>query len=106
MTDRETIINSVIESGLLKKCVEYQVKKAKTEIQFRDDIEQDMWVWLMGYDIDKLSDAFENNHLNALFSKVLQNWIWSSTSPYHKQYRLFGQNSDEITNKEINIPDE
>lgn len=105
MTDRKEIIDYALKSGLLRRCVECQVSKAKTEKQFLDDIEQDLWVWIMDYDIEKLSDAYENNHLNALISRVIINWLWSTTSPYHKQYRHFLENSDEITDEILNIPD-
>lgn len=105
MTDRQTIIDHLLDTGLLRTCAECQIAKSKTDRQWVDDLEQDLWVWAMTYDIDKLSDAYENNHLNALVSKVCINWLWSKTSPFHKTYREFEDITDEITKKEENIPD-
>lgn len=108
MTKREEIVDYTIKSGLLKRCCECQVAKTKSNIdtEYLDDLEQDMWVWLMTYDIKKLSNAYENGHLNALYSKVIINWLYSNTSPYHKIYRRYTANCDEITDEELNIPDE
>ena len=106
MTDRNEIVDYTIKSGLLRQCVECQVAKSKSDKQWADDIEQEMWMWMLTYDIEKLSDAYENNHLNALISKVLVNQIFSKTSPFHKNYRRYDNITDEITPKEMNIADE
>lgn len=105
MTDRQIIIDNILQKRLIRTCAECQVVKSKTDKQWLDDLEQDLWVWVMTYDINKLSDAFENNHLNALISKVIINWLYSKTSPFHKTYREFEGMTDEITRKEENIPD-
>lgn len=106
MTSREEITDYILKTNLLRTCVECQVAKAKDNRQWIDDIEQDMWVWLLTYDIEKLSDAYEHNHMSALLTKVLINQIYSVTSPLHKTYRKFLNNSDEITDTELNIADE
>lgn len=106
MTDRSEIIDYTLNSGLIRQCVECQVAKSKCDKQWVDDIEQDMWIWMMTYDIEKLADAYKNNHLNALISKVLVNQIFSKTSQFHKNYRRYDRLTDEITPKELNIADE
>lgn len=100
MTDRKEIIDYALNSGLLRRCVECQVAKTKGNMEWIDDLTQDLYLWMAEYDEEKLKDAYENNHLNALISRVLINWLWSTTSPYHRTYRKFIANSDEIT-KEI-----
>ena len=106
MTSREEIVDYALKSRLLRTCVECQIAKSKGNAEFLNDLEQDMWLWMMTYDLEKLQDAYENNHLNALISKVLINQIYSNTSPFYKTYKKFACNSDEITYKELNIPDE
>lgn len=105
MTDRNIIVEDLLSTGLLERCCECQIAKSKSDRQWLDDLKQDMWIWVMTYDIDKLSDAYENNHLNALISKVISHWLWSKTSPFHKTYREFEDITDEITPKELNIAD-
>ena len=106
MSSREEIVNYVLKSKLLRTCVECQIVKSKSNAEYIDDLEQDMWVWLLTYDLEKLQDAYENNHLNALITKVLINQLYSTTSPFYKTYKKFACNSDEITYKELNIPDD
>lgn len=104
--ERQEIVNYALESGLLRRCCECQVARSNGDREWLDDLTQDMWVWLMTYDLDKLVDAYESNHLNALMTKVIINNLYSTTSPYHKTYRKFINSTDEITQKELDIPDE
>lgn len=106
MTSREDIVKYLLDSRLLRTCCECQIAKSKSDKQWLDDLEQDMWVWVMTYDINKLIDAYNNNKINALITKVIVNWLWSKTSPFHKINREFGSITDEITEKELNIADD
>ena len=48
---------------------------------------QEMWLWLLTYDEAKLSDAYENKHLNALITRYLQNQLFSKNSEFYYRYR-------------------
>lgn len=66
----------------------------------KDDFFQDLLLILYDYDNEKLNDAYLNNHLNALVTRIIINNIYSQTSPLWTTYRKFSGKSDEIT-KEI-----
>ena len=66
---------------------------------------QEVFLWLCQYDIEKLSNAYYNRHLNALCTRFIQNQWFSKTSPFYKAFKKFDMNSDEITERELNIPD-
>lgn len=94
-SQREKIIDSILKSKLVEKCVSYQAMKMPKYI--KEEITQETWLWLLSYDIDKLADAFENKHLNALITRYLQNQLNSITSPFYKTYFKNQENFVEIT---------
>lgn len=103
---RSDVVDYLLKTNLLRRCVECQVVKMKDK-QFMDDIEQDAWVWIMTYDEEKLINAYTNGHLNALISRYLINNLFSKTSPFYKTYLKQSDREDEITQKLIDtIPDE
>lgn len=105
--ERQQIIDEALNSGLIRRCCECQVAKSKGDRQWLDDLTQDLYVWMAEYDEEKLKDAYNNNHINALLTRVLINWLWSNTSPYHRTYRKFERDTDEITKElEETTPDE
>ena len=95
------IVDIYINNGLLRECVDYQFAKVKDKsvLQFKDDFYQDLVVTLYTYDIEKLKDAHLNNHFNALVTRIIINNIWSTTSPFYRDYRRFDRRTDEITTK-------
>ena len=100
MTNKE-IVDIYINNGLLKKCVDYQFAKCKDKAvqELKADFGQDLVVLLYEYDNLKLWDAHINGHFNALITRILQNNIYSSTSPLYSKYRKLLKLSDEITPK-------
>jgi len=96
--DRDEIIKSIDESGLLITCVDYQLKKQPQHYGNRDDIIQDAWLWLLTYDLDKLWDAYTNKHLNAMITRYLQNQIFSKTSDYWRRYIRFDTITEGMEN--------
>lgn len=99
------IVTFYLENGLIKRCVECQFAKMKDR-QFEDDMFQDLVLILLEYDNGKMNDAHSHNHFNALITKILQNNIFSQTSPFHKKYYRQSNRETEITAKEYEIPDE
>lgn len=95
---RDTIIQDILKSGLLVTCVDYQLKRQPQHYQNRADIIQDAWLWLLSYDIEKLTDAYLNNHLNALLTRYIQNQIFSKTSDYYRKYVKLNTLSEDLEN--------
>lgn len=96
--NRQEIIDNILDSGLLVTCVDYQLKKQPQHYQNRADIIQDAWMWLLSYDIEKLTDAYLNNHLNALLTRYIQNQIFSKTSDYYRKYVKLNTLSEDLEN--------
>lgn len=98
MTNKE-IVDIYINNGLLRECINYQFAKVKDKsiLQYKEDFFQDLVVILYTYDNEKVNDAHINNHFNALITRIIQNNIWSTTSPFYKYYRRFDHRTDEIT---------
>lgn len=98
MRRREEVIKYIIDSGLLVTCIDYQLKRQPQHYENRDDIIGDAWVWILSYDEEKLVDAFDNNHLNALITRYLQNQLFSTTSEYYRKYIKFNSISEDLSN--------
>lgn len=96
--NRQEIIDNILDSGLLVTCVDYQLKRQPQHYQNRADIIQDAWLWLLSYDIEKLTDAYLNNHLNALLTRYIQNQIFSKTSDYYRKYVKLNTLSEDLEN--------
>lgn len=78
---------------LLKECMDYQFLKLcrldPGKKQFKDDLLQDICVWLLTYDNDKLNDAYRKKHMNALITRIIQNQIYSTSSKFFRDYLDF-----------------
>lgn len=94
--NRQEIIDNILDSGLLVTCVDYQLKKQPQHYQNRADIINDAWYWLLTYNEDKLKDAYEGNHINALITRYLQNQLFSKTSEYYRKYIKLNSLSEEL----------
>lgn len=105
MLSNSEIVQIYLDNRLIKTCVECQFSKLKDR-QYEDDFFQDLVLILLEYDNEKLNDAHNNNHINALITRIILNNIYSVTSKYYKNYIKFNSNSDEITKDVINISDE
>lgn len=99
MTKREEVLEYLFKSKLLERCINCQFFKIGTQ-DFKEDFTQDMWEWVLTYDEDKLYHAYINHHLNALLTRVIQNNIMSTNSPFYKKYKRFINMTMEI-NTEI-----
>lgn len=105
MLSNSEIVQIYLDNRLIKTCVECQFSKLKDR-QYEDDFFQDLVLILLEYDNEKLNNAHNNNHINALITRIIMNNIYSVTSKYYKNYIKFSSNSDEITKDVINISDE
>lgn len=80
---------------LLQKCIQYQFNKAPCK-EWQKDFLSDLYLILLDYDNDKLNNAYENGHLNALITRITINQLHSPRSDFYKAYRKFLANKDDI----------
>ena len=102
--DRQKIIDEVIKRRLVETCVQYRLNKCRSTY-LKEELVQECFLWLMTYDLTKLRDAYQNKHLSALISRYIINQWFSKTSDYYKRYKRMDELSDEITAKELNLPE-
>lgn len=84
--------------NLIHTCIDCQFAKLKDpgKQQFKEDLYQDIIIELLEYSQEKLNNAWENNHLNALVTKIIINNIYSCTSKFYKKYLKFSIKSNEL----------
>ena len=71
----------------------------------KEEMVSETYLWLCNYDLSKLSDASNNNHLSALITAYIIRQWFSHTSDFYKKYKRFDERTDEITEKELNLPE-
>lgn len=101
---RTEIINYVLKTKLAERCIAYQTNKSSAKY-FKEELLQELYLWLGTYDLDKLVDAYENHHMNALITRWISNNWFSKTSPFYRNFKRYDLLSDEITKQEMEIPD-
>lgn len=114
MTNAEIVeyyMNDDNGGNLLKKCVDCQFSKlAKTEpwkYQYKDDFYSDLVILLLEYNHEKLLNAHENGHMNALITRIIQNNIYSSSSKFYTTYLKFDLMSNDLEDlQDDNIEEE
>jgi len=88
--DNNSIVEIYLNNGLIRTCVDMQfIKLPKTDYwkwEYKEDLYQDLIVFLLCYDNAKLNDAHRNNHMNALITRIIQNQIYSTTSKFYCNY--------------------
>lgn len=94
----------MLDTGLIEDCVRFQTVRCN-DAYLREELVQEIWLWVLTYDEAKLSDAYDNGHLNALVTKTVQNQWYSNHSDFHKRYRRLDRISDEITDEALQVPD-
>lgn len=102
--EREEIINKIIKERLVETCVQYRMNKCKSQY-LKEEMVSETYLWLCNYDLSKLSDASNNNHLSALITAYIIRQWFSHTSDFYKKYKRFDERTDEITEKELNLPE-
>lgn len=85
---------------LIDECITYQLAKSPDTYKYKEDLRQDLYVWFLTYDEAKLHNAIDNNHLNALITRIIQNWIYSASSPFYKKYVQFRQKTQQYDNED------
>lgn len=60
------------------------------------DLCQMVYLALLEYDEEKLSDLWENNQINFFLARIIINQYRSSNSPFHTLFRKFQERSVSI----------
>lgn len=102
---RKAILEYVQRTKLIETCVSHQCRRYY-QMDYKNDLIQDLYVWLLTYDIHKLYNAYSNNHLNALITAVLQRNLYSRTSPFYRTYKKFQALTNSIENYTNSLNDE
>ena len=97
--DNRDIIQKYIDNGLIDTCLDYQFTRLPKE--YKEDFKHDLIIELMSY--DKLPNVEEEGHMNAFLTRVIKNNIYSTTSWYYRRYIRYDRDTDEITDREMNI---
>lgn len=80
------IIRELSENRVVEEMITNIAKNRKFEY---DDLAQDVYVWLLEEDDDKVIQLYENKQLKYWVSRMLVNNIHSTTSPFYTKYRKF-----------------
>ncbi len=91
---------AVYRDGRLKKTVDHWMHYATWET--RKDAMQEVYLWMMTYDLDKLQDAYSKGLLNALVTRVIRNWWCTTKSVFTYKYRKYVP----IPEEEFHLPPE
>ena len=106
MLSNHEIVDIYLKNKLIEKCVECQFSKKKEGRRNQEDFFQDLVLILLEYDNEKMNDAHYSNHMNALITKIIQNNIFSKTSPYWKKYEKWSMIETDEIKTEMDTPDE
>lgn len=100
MTNWDIIMKNL---PLIDTCIECQCKK-NGSMTFSADFRSDLYVILAEY--PNLNEIYEQGHLNAFISGIIHNQLFSTTSKFWRTYSRFDTRTDEITDEQLNIPNE
>ena len=98
---RKHVIAELLTATTVADCVNYQMKDAPAYL--KEEMFQNIWLWLHEYDIAKLWNAYEGHHLNALVTRYISNNYWSKNSPFHKTYRKMQELEADITDEVLDL---
>lgn len=102
LTNNE-ILKIYLNNRLIKTCVECQFSKCKHLKKYEDDFFNDLILIILEYNNEKLNKIHKENHFNAFLTRIIQNNIMSTTSPFYKKYCQYDINKEELTKKYNNI---
>lgn len=105
MTNDE-IITKLYTSGELKKTINNILfnSSQKQDIQFAEDLEQDIYIKLLEMPQERLSKIYEENQLSYFLVGMVKRNLFSTTSPYYYTYKKYYEKlNDEEDIQTINI---
>lgn len=92
------IINTLAKEKKIEKFINNTAKTSAPEL---DDLAQDIYVYLLEYDDEKITGMYERNELDFFIARMIVNQYISTSSPFYTKYKKFLNNSEELKNKNI-----
>jgi hypothetical protein len=87
------IIKELAENKIVEELVSNITKTNSFEI---NDLIQDIYVFLMEYEDDKIVELYEKNQLKYFIVRMIYNNYFSVNSRYYYKYKKFINNSTQI----------
>lgn len=84
-----------------KKIEKFINNTAKTSAPELDDLAQDIYVYLLDYDDEKIIGMYERNELDFFIARMIVNQYISTSSPFYTKYKKFLNLSNELNNNDI-----
>lgn len=98
MLTKYEIIDTIAKS---RKVEEFITNTAKTYAPELEDLAQDVYMYLLEYDDEKIIGMYERNELDFFISRIITNQYISISSPFYTKYKKFLNNSNPIQNDNI-----
>lgn len=92
------IINTLAKEKKIEKFINNTAKTSAPEL---DDLAQDIYVYLLEYDDEKIIGMYERNELDFFIARMIVNQYISTSSPFYTKYKKLLNNSEELKNKNI-----
>lgn len=93
--DKYAIIAEYAEK---KKIEEFIDNTAKTSAPELNDLAQDIYIYLLEYDDDKIIGLYERNELDYFIARMITNQYISTSSQFYYKYKKFINNSEPLNN--------
>lgn len=95
--DRQTVINCLAVSGIVEEIIRNVAGDSDENLK---DLAQDIYIYLLSKDEDKLVYMFENKQIKYYITKIITNQIYSNSSPFYCTYKKDKNNKKNIDDYE------
>ena len=68
--------------------IAFNILKTNNELHFIDDLVQEVCIILLEQNKESIMTIYEQGHFNFYVARIIANQVLSSTSPFHKKYRV------------------
>ena len=80
------------------KIVESLVKDYMVELQFKDDLIQEIYIILLTSKQDKLKELIQKNQIRFYIARLIKNQYFSKTSSFYRTYKRPLLNKETLKN--------
>jgi RNA polymerase sigma factor (sigma-70 family) len=70
------------------KQIAFNILRSNTDLHFLDDLVQEICLILLKESKESIMTIHEQGHFNFYVARIISNQVMSSTSPFHKKYRI------------------
>lgn len=76
-----------IEYIAKNRIIEGLMRDYSVDLQYRDDLLQEIYLILLDYDQQKLLDIIEKKQIRFFTARILRNQFYSKTSAFYRKYK-------------------